>query len=57
MSAVCLLGLREELVTGEQWLLDPFRNAAAVSARLDLSSAQPSASACTGIAKHIHTHT
>lgn len=39
MSAVCLLGLRDELVTGEQWLLDPFRNTAAMNARLDLSAA------------------
>lgn len=39
MSAVCLLGLRDELVTGEQWPLDPFRNTAAASPRLDPSSA------------------
>lgn len=39
MSAACLLGLRDELVTAEQWLLDPFRNTAAMSACLDLSSA------------------
>lgn len=39
MSAVCLLGLRDELVTGEQWPLDPFRNTAATSPCLDPSSA------------------
>lgn len=41
MSALCLLGPRDEPVTGGQWPPDPFRNMAAVSARLDPSAAQP----------------
>lgn len=56
MSAVGLLGLRDELVTGEQWRLDPFRNTAAMSACLDVFCLQPSTGTCKGRAKHIHKH-
>lgn len=41
MSALCLLGPRDEPVTGGQWSPHPFRKTAAVSTRLDPPAAQP----------------
>lgn len=55
MSALCLLGPRDEPVTGGQWPPDPFRNTAAVSARLGPSAAQP-APVKADTDTHSHTH-
>lgn len=55
MSALCLLGPGDEPLTGGQWPADPFRNTAAVSARLGPSAAQPALVKVDGDT-HSHTH-